>query len=1071
MTEVIPVVLPDMGEYVRESAACGRLVVQPRMGVSAPDRMAAGLRAVAAAGPPVVATITLDSYTRIGDHANARQAVAEGRELNGFPLVAHGAALTARVTAGLEVPVQVRHGSAKPGDIFATMAEAGLSASEGGPVSYCLPYGRTPLAESVAAWQDAVAMLVERCAAVGARAHLETFGGAMLGQLCPPSLLVAISVLESLFFVRHGARSVSLSYAQQTHALQDVEALAALSVLADELIPAQVDRHVVLYAYMGVFPRTGPGARRLMDDAVEIAVRGGASRLIVKTVAEAHRIPTVAENVDALRAADDRADRVRSSGDLPSAREVDCERILAEARSLIEPVLEHGAIGSGLLDAFRSGRLDVPYCVHNDNRGLAKAAIDADGRLCWAETGRLPLPRTTATRRPIRAADLLRMLGFMADRYDRDGSNRPGASQRPYRIVVVGTGPRGLSVLERLAVRLRAAPVDTPVEVSAVDAVEPGAGRIWRTDQPRCLLMNTPAGEVTMFSGPPDGGSARPGAGPSLAEWWQTVYPGEGDASSYAPRAVYGKYLRFVLSTVHSGLPGDVRVRELTGRVARMDRPPSGSGWVLTLADGEVLQADQVVLATGHTLPGLNPEQRRLATAAARAGVPYVRGDSPADMPLADLSADMVVGVLGMGLAWYDVMSLLTEGRGGRFVPTADGVCLRYVPSGREPRIVAGSRSGVPLPARGRNQKTATDRYEARIFTRSRVDSLRANGRLDFRRQVLPLLLAELALVYYGTDVTNRLGRKIAELFVERAAGAATDAIDPVRAVAEQAVAFWCRALPPLDLARLADPFGEDHFPDRAAFRDAVLALIREDVAEAERGNVGGPLKAALDTARDVRATVRAAVDLSGLTAASHAADFLGSFVPVLSHLSTGPPLSRLRQVVALVEAGLLEFAGPKARFDIDTANDCLVVSSSHVTAAPVRLDAVVDARMPVPDIRTDTSELLGWLREHGIVTSYVNTDAVTPFDTGGLAVTASPYHPVDIDGRPVGDVYALGIPTEHTRWFTQVGSGRPGPWGEFVADADAVAGHVLAAARSAAKAGTEAPRETGDVHVGPRLA
>jgi methylaspartate mutase epsilon subunit len=38
-----------------------------------------------------------------------------------------------------------------------------------------------------------------------------------------------------------------------------------------------------------------------------------------------------------------------------------------------------------------------------------------------------------------------------------------------------------------------------------------------------------------------------------------------------------------------------------------------------------------------------------------------------------------------------------------------------------------------------------------------------------------------------------------------------------------------------------------------------------------------------------------------------------------------------------------------------------------------------------------------------------------------------------------------LGIPTEFTRWFTQVGSGRPGGWGEFTADANAIAVHLLA--------------------------
>jgi methylaspartate mutase epsilon subunit len=42
--------------------------------------------------------------------------------------------------------------------------------------------------------------------------------------------------------------------------------------------------------------------------------------------------------------------------------------------------------------------------------------------------------------------------------------------------------------------------------------------------------------------------------------------------------------------------------------------------------------------------------------------------------------------------------------------------------------------------------------------------------------------------------------------------------------------------------------------------------------------------------------------------------------------------------------------------------------------------------------------------------------------------------------------LYVLGIPAEHTRWFTQVGSGRPGRWGAFTEDADRIAEDVLAA-------------------------
>ena len=67
--------------------------------------------------------------------------------------------------------------------------------------------------------------------------HLESFGGCMLGPALPAGLLVALSVLEALFFRQHGLRSISLSYAQQTHPGQDLEAVAALRRLAGELLP------------------------------------------------------------------------------------------------------------------------------------------------------------------------------------------------------------------------------------------------------------------------------------------------------------------------------------------------------------------------------------------------------------------------------------------------------------------------------------------------------------------------------------------------------------------------------------------------------------------------------------------------------------------------------------------------------------------------------------------------------------------------------------------------------------------------------------------------------------------
>lgn len=61
-------------------------------------------------------------------------------------------------------------------------------------------------------------------------------------------------------------------------------------------------------------------------------------------------------------------------------------------------------------------------------------------------------------------------------------------------VAIVGMGPRGLSVLERLLVRLSSRLPTRPVVIWAIEPVEHGPGRVWRTDQPGWLTMNATAG-------------------------------------------------------------------------------------------------------------------------------------------------------------------------------------------------------------------------------------------------------------------------------------------------------------------------------------------------------------------------------------------------------------------------------------------------------------------------------------------------------------------------------------------------------------------------------------------------
>src|ERR1043165_5846333 len=85
-------------------------------------------------------------------------------------------------------------------------------------------------------------------------------------------------------------------------------------------------------------------------------------------------------------------------------------------------------------------------------------------------------------------------------------------------VVIIGAGPRGVGVLERLG-----ANIDLlghgELEVHLIDPYPPGPGRVWRHAQSPLLRMNSMAEDVTMFTDDSVQceGPIRPG--PSLAQW------------------------------------------------------------------------------------------------------------------------------------------------------------------------------------------------------------------------------------------------------------------------------------------------------------------------------------------------------------------------------------------------------------------------------------------------------------------------------------------------------------------------------------------------------------------------
>lgn len=604
---------------------------------------------------------------------------------------------------------------------------------------------------------------------------------------------------------------------------------------------------------------------------------------------------------------------------------------------------------------------------------------------------------------------------------------------------IIGTGPRGLSVLERLALELKNKhSYQKKVQVYIFDNVDPGAGRIWKANQKDCFLMNTLSRDVTMYSEPKKGELPLFRYRPTLAEWISHAeIPAIKDhkGSDFVPRKVYGMYLKDFFSNVIKQLIKYAHVTVINDEV--IDIHADRNGYILeTLKDEENYKVDSVVLALGH---GKVKTKKEKIYPEIGSATKYINGDSAADMNLDEIKTNDNVFIKGLGLSFYDILAGLTIGRGGKFVTLQDK--LVYKPSGKEPFIIAGSRSGLPLPARGRNQKHTGYSAPTYFFTQNKItERLQSYDKktLYFKRDILPLIQAEIEHVYYRASLIERDNIREGRLFSKEYLSKR----DPYSHIPESIKnTYSLERFPELDLYKLARPFQLIEFKSQSDFRDTLLKYIQEDIKEAGKGNLEGPVKAALDVMRDLRDLLRHNIELGLMNPKSFVEEFKQEFEPVCSLLTAGPPLVRLQQIRALIEAEQLEILAPGIEQFTDN-NSKLHVYSSKVDNFIEKIDVYIDGILPTPSLKSRSDTLLSNLLKKGRIREY---SKLLPFGIeGGIDIDDRTYKIIGKSGDIQKGIYCIGIPTEKPNWFTQVGSGTAKKYSYFTEEADLLVNSML---------------------------
>ena len=595
-----------------------------------------------------------------------------------------------------------------------------------------------------------------------------------------------------------------------------------------------------------------------------------------------------------------------------------------------------------------------------------------------------------------------------------------------YSITLIGMGPRGLSLLERIAAHARLHPVC--LQLNLVDPGDCGPG-VHTVRQPQHLLINTLASQVSFFPGAGTVEAAPSFATPSLTEWARAegyrrfgeqfvqVEPGAEQGApiadnDYLPRQLLGRYLAWAYGEILAALPPAVEVTHLRHRAIDMFQQPDGS-FVVELDSGYAVSTDFAFLTTGHSRNNLTDEEswyRKFAQDHARynSRLCFIRHVYPLDK-LVRIGSDATVAIQGLGLTAHDVVAELTVGRGGRFVPAGSG--LRYVASGHEPCLLMFSRNCLPACARGVNQKGVSGRHQARFLTQAalrglREAALRARGsaQLDFERELLPLMLQEMAYAWrcaHDGVAPDPQAYRVGD--TERAA-----------------------------IDSLLFPLRGRSFVSAAEFSTFFTCLLADDLGEARRGNQGSPIKAAADVLRDARAVLQDMIEHGGLTAASHR-KFLSVYNPAINRVTFGPPRQRNEQLLALIEAGVLTMGvGPNAAIRIDEDRSQFTLHTRFAKAASIaHVDVLVVARLDVYSPETDDSELMRNLLKRGTIRPYYNGT----FHPGGIDIDGG-NHPLGRSGRPAPNLWALGYITEGPQYYTHA-LPRPGLASRQVQDAD----------------------------------
>ncbi|MFC1942412.1 methylaspartate mutase subunit E [Chloroflexota bacterium] len=397
--------LPDSKVYARKLAEAKRnkdTLIHSYNGTPTFELQSELVRYVVEEGGADLCTTHVDAFTRNHMFQRAVDAVEEsiklGRAtLNGFPIPIYSVAENRKLIEAYPVPSQVS-GCSCDWRLNAEIAFAsGHNSICAGPFFPFFTYNRdTSLETSIHNWQY-LYRLIGYYEEKGAQIVSRPDG--TIAYLCSPSLGNVCRILESIIAAEQGVKRISFQAYSKGNLAQDLANAMVLPRLGREYLDRfgyqDVEIFTMAGGLYGRYPYDHARAFAALSHSALVAVLAGLQEVCIRTIDEAHEIPTKENNAASVRCGKMVINLYKGQKlgfEQSEVVKTEARMQEMETRAIIDKVIElgDGDVVVGSIRAVESGVLDQPYSTA---RGVARKVIgvrDMQGASRFLEHGNLP---------------------------------------------------------------------------------------------------------------------------------------------------------------------------------------------------------------------------------------------------------------------------------------------------------------------------------------------------------------------------------------------------------------------------------------------------------------------------------------------------------------------------------------------------------------------------------------------------------------------------------------------------------------------------------------------------------